>query len=892
MKGAAYLIGVRNQLIIGIVLVNLAVVALSGISAYQSRFQYEERAAITTQNLSQVLEEYIKGIIDKTDVSLLSVVDESEKQLKIGKINRQTINACIKRQLGRLPELEGLIMTDANGNTVYGTVELPGINVSDRDYFVYLRNSSNNELYITKPLFGRIAKKWVIDFIRRYNHPDGSFAGVVFCNLSLEKFAATFSRVNIGSHGAIIMFDSDLGTIVRCPDSPIGKKLTSTEIRELFARNQTSATYRTRSTIDEVERIHSYRKISGYPLYIMVGLAKEDYLTQWRKEIAKILVLVAILVVVTNMFGWFVYRRLAERQEAETALQKSEEQFRRLFDGASDAVFVHDREGQITDVNMVACNSLGYSRKELLGMSVSDIEVVLQPAVLALLWEGIRSGKSATVEGMHRRRDGSTFPVEVHITLFSSGENCLFFAAARDITERKQAQLSVKKSSVFVDITERKRAEEDLLEKEGRYRLLFESANDGIFILDETGFIDCNRRGAEMYGRTREEVIGHSPVEFAPERQPDGRLSSEWAKERIQKAINNIPQVFEWQSLRSDGSLFDVEITLNRFDIGGRLCLQAIVRDITDRKRLEMEISRAQKLESIGSLAGGIAHDFNNLLQGVFGYISLAKLKRDDREKSIEALEEAEKALHMSVNLTNQLLTFSKGGKPVIKTFDLLPMIEKAANFALSGSCTDYMIIAPEGGIGQVEADEGQISQVIQNIVLNADQSMPDGGQVEISLQNVSAPGKNLPPVLFEGKYIEIAIRDRGIGIPTQYLAKIFDPYFTTKEKGSGLGLATSYSIIKNHNGLIDVKSEPGKGTTFFIYIPATEMLRETAPQYHEIKKAEPRAANILLMDDEEIVRNVAGALIRELGHRVEFAVSGEDAIEKIYKSKGCRHAV
>jgi two-component system cell cycle sensor histidine kinase/response regulator CckA len=356
------------------------------------------------------------------------------------------------------------------------------------------------------------------------------------------------------------------------------------------------------------------------------------------------------------------------------------------------------------------------------------------------------------------------------------------------------------------------------------------------------------------------------------------------AGEKIAAALSGIPQVFEWQPLHAKAIPFDVEITLSRVELGGKMCLQAIVRDISERKRLEQERLRAQKLEAIGTLAGGIAHDFNNLLQGVFGYISLAKLKKDDREKSLAALEEAEKALHLSVMLTNQLLTFSKGGKPLKKTVDLLPVIENAAKFALSGSRSSYRLTVADG-LWAAEADEGQIGQVIQNIVLNADQAMPVGGQVELSARNVLAPGPDLPQGLEEGKYIELAIRDTGIGIAEQYLARIFDPYFTTKEKGSGLGLATSYSIVRNHNGLIDVRSKVAQGTTFLVYLPATSSAAAKV-QDRRAAAAPMRTGRVLVMDDERVIRDIAGQLLTALGHTAELASQGAEAIAKYQEAQ------
>jgi nitrogen-specific signal transduction histidine kinase/CheY-like chemotaxis protein len=307
------------------------------------------------------------------------------------------------------------------------------------------------------------------------------------------------------------------------------------------------------------------------------------------------------------------------------------------------------------------------------------------------------------------------------------------------------------------------------------------------------------------------------------------------------------------------------------------------VNNITEKHLLEEEQLKTQKLEAIGLLAGGIAHDFNNLLQGVFGYISMAKLQLDQKEKSLHMLEQAEKALHMSVGLTSQLLTFSKGGKPLKKKIMLRPMIENSVKFALSGSRVDYSI-ETDNTLWMVEADEGQISQIIQNIVLNADQAMPLGGKIAITAKNVRAPHKGLPVLLAEGRYVEIAVKDNGSGIPEKYIPQLFDPYFTTKERGSGLGLATSYSIIKNHDGLIDVKSELGKGSTFFVYLPASETEEEAEQERVVAVPATDEAfrkGKILLMDDEELVRTIAGIMAGSLGHEVEFAENGEEAIAK-----------
>jgi signal transduction histidine kinase/CheY-like chemotaxis protein/cell division protein FtsB len=309
----------------------------------------------------------------------------------------------------------------------------------------------------------------------------------------------------------------------------------------------------------------------------------------------------------------------------------------------------------------------------------------------------------------------------------------------------------------------------------------------------------------------------------------------------------------------------------------GTVIAIGITSDITDRKEAEQERLKTQKLEALGTLAGGIAHDFNNLLQGVFGYISLAKMAPGLSGEGIDHLDQAEKALHQSVGLTNQLLTFSKGGKPIKKGIDLRPLVENTARFTLSGARSGYHFVSDDG-LWQTEADEGQIGQVIQNIVLNADQSMSEGGRIEIAAKNVVIPHESAPQGLPTGNYVAIAVTDSGKGIPEHFVGRIFDPYFTTKEKGSGLGLATAYSIIKNHGGMIDVKSETNKGSTFTIYIPAIKSVPMPRAHLPEAESVGP--LRILLMDDDPMVLTVAGALIRALGHSVESAADGTEALE------------
>ena len=302
-----------------------------------------------------------------------------------------------------------------------------------------------------------------------------------------------------------------------------------------------------------------------------------------------------------------------------------------------------------------------------------------------------------------------------------------------------------------------------------------------------------------------------------------------------------------------------------------------VINNITDKHLLEEQMLRTQKLEAVGLLAGGIAHDFNNLLQGVFGSISMAKMFTDRGGKAYSMLESGEAALYQATNLTKQLLTFSKGGEPVKKVIALQSVLDSAAKFALSGSNINYRS-SYDDHLRTVEADEGQITQVIHNIVLNACEAMPDGGTVSIDARNVVVSDTSSMP-LQQGTYVVAEIKDSGSGIPENYLPKIFDPYFTTKKRGSGLGLATSYSIIKRHGGMITVSSRPGEGSTFTIYLPASE--KQDLPDRSVAGSVVPGQGRILIMDDEAVVRTVAGHMITSLGYDVDFAENGEQAAAK-----------
>jgi signal transduction histidine kinase/ActR/RegA family two-component response regulator len=304
-------------------------------------------------------------------------------------------------------------------------------------------------------------------------------------------------------------------------------------------------------------------------------------------------------------------------------------------------------------------------------------------------------------------------------------------------------------------------------------------------------------------------------------------------------------------------------------------------RDITETKKLQEEVLRISKLESVGMLAGGIAHDFNNILTAVLGNISLGQTKVHPEEEAYDIMRRAELAAIRAKDLTQQLLVFSKGGEPIKKTAYISNLIRETAAFSLRGSNVRCKFSIFKD-LWPVDIDEGQFAQVINNLVINAKQSMWEGGLISIRAANMYVRDSSGLP-LKSGRYVKISVKDRGVGISKDNIRKIFDPYFTTRQNGSGLGLASAFSIVKNHGGHVSVRSELGSGTTFDVFLPASDK-DVSVPKKMNREDTPMDKGRVMVMDDEAMIREVTGEMLALLGYEAEFALSGEEALKK-YKS-------
>lgn len=412
-------------------------------------------------------------------------------------------------------------------------------------------------------------------------------------------------------------------------------------------------------------------------------------------------------------------------------------------------------------------------------------------------------------------------------------------------------------------------------DSERKYRDIFENAMDSIFILDDRfRYVDANPMATQIFGYSHEEFLQMSVFDVIPEEQAS-RSEEEFKNLQKRGSYEN----FVGRIRTKDGRWLDVEVNSSVIRENGRVIgSRDIVRDITQRKKLESELARARNLDALGILAGGIAHDFNNLMTSVLGNVSLARMLPAGDNRQNGFLKIAEEALMRARDLTQQLLTFSQGGLQERKVTTLPALIKSNTAFHLAGSSISCELDLAND-LKPALIDSGQISQVLQNLILNARDAMPDGGHILIRARNYPVSIEN-PEQLPAGDYLELTFSDSGSGIAQEHLPQVFDPYFSTKErdtrKGMGLGLSICHSIIKNHEGHIEVESQPGKGARFRILLPASE----AAPEAPKTSNTETRSGplRILVMDDEEIILQVAQDLLQFDKHRVTCVKDGEQA--------------
>ncbi|MBD3320075.1 MAG: PAS domain S-box protein [Chitinivibrionales bacterium] len=558
-------------------------------------------------------------------------------------------------------------------------------------------------------------------------------------------------------------------------------------------------------------------------------------------------------------------KRLLEMQ------RESDEKFKAVAQSAHEAIFSVDEKGAVVFWNSGAELMFGYVSGEIIGHSFE----VLMPEQYrnshknpVELFSGEARGerKDSIREGLAIRKNGESFPIELSVSSWEGRNGNFYTAVIRDVSMRKAAERELAEEKELLEVTLR-------------------SISDGVISTDTEGrIVLANTVAASLLGWNRDELIDRSFEEVFPLHNERTSEPCENPVVEVIKTSNIIDCSFGRILESKDGTKRHIAYASSPMrDSDGQLIGVVLVfRDITEQQKMENELFKARKLESVGLLAGGIAHDFNNILTGIVTNLFMAKMniRHDDEAKQL--IMDAEKAAFRASRLTKQLLTFSKGGTPVKENASIKEIIEDSVGFCLSGSNVDYALDLPDD-LWAVEVDRGQVDQVLNNLVINANQSMPEGGTIRVGAANYSLGEKiktgtasTLP--MKPGNYIKISVSDEGVGIHSRDLEKIFDPYFSTKQDGSGLGLTTAFSIVKKHGGHMTARSTPGKGSKFIFYLPASAASSEN--EKAEEEQLIPGTNRILVMDDDEVVRMVVRRLITTSGYDVVCTSNGSEAVE------------
>ena len=550
-----------------------------------------------------------------------------------------------------------------------------------------------------------------------------------------------------------------------------------------------------------------------------------------------------------------------EQRRTVAVLRESEQQLQTYIDNAGDAIYVLEQAtGRIRNCNARACHDLGYSRAELLQLSTQDLEARLPASAVAAVHQQLKPEAVQTVNGTHRRKDGTLFPVEIRLSSLAPAHPELVIAIVRDSSARL-------------------RAEEAQRDEATRWRVLFEQSTDGIVVMDQDGKVwGANHRFAEMLGYARDEVRQLHIWDW----------DAHWTREQLLSKLRSVDATgtfIETRHRRKDGSIYDVELNSNAASVGGEKLIFCVCRDVTERKRMELHLRQTAKMEAVGQLAGGVAHDFNNQLQIIVLTLGVLLKNLPPEHPHRDNLLIIQETTQRSAALTRQLLAFSRQEAVTPVVLDL--------NRAIAGSLKMLGRLLGEDiqlrfvqltGLWSVFMDPNQLDQILANFSVNARDAIAGAGTISVEVANHTlgaADCQDKPDFVPPGDYVSLTFSDDGQGMPSEVQARLFEPFFTTKEvgKGTGLGLATVYGIVRQNHGAITVASTPGRGTTFTIYLPRSKKAAPVAVQ-QTAERAPTGTETVLLVEDDQRVQELVLKTMNLQGYHMLSAPTPAEALQ------------
>lgn len=855
----------KSRLVGAIVVINFLVLFLAGYSSYTGKTQHDTQAMIATENITRILEQNISGVLDAVDLALFSEKVEAERQLATGAIDTNSFDKHLSNILQRIPELNNLRLADAKGEIYYGLAkDENAANVADREYFTTLRDTPGLAMTISKPLLSRVSKKWIIIVARRVNAPDGSFAGVIHGNIPLDYFKDLFSTVKIGTRGIITLRSEDLTIFLRYPEtatSAPGSPTVSKELTNIAARGEKSATYRTVSPIDGIARLFSYRKIADYPLYINCGIAPQDYLHFWRIETANLLVMYIIFLLSTLFATRFVMHTWNERQqyldnlhvlnenlelrvdERTKDLQFERQRLADILYGSNDGIWDWNITNGTLTVNNRWAEILGHTLEELFPLTVKTWEEHVHPDDVAFAYEEIGKCLKGVVP---------SFAIEYRMI---TKTGCIIWNLDRGkVVERDENGKAVRAAGTHTDVTSRKLADEALKQSDAKVRLLLNSTAEAIYGIDLQG--NCtfaNQSCLRMIGYTdQEQLLGrnmHDLIHHSyPNRNPMPETNCRIFQAFREGKGTHVEDEVLW---RADGTSFPVEywshpqvlddmvmgavVTFN--DISARmqaqeqlalkqeqlellnLSLQKQVQETVAELRLKDQVLIIQgRQAAMGEMIGNIAHQWRQPLNVLAMVIFNLQCAHQDRELTDAYMNEsaatANRLIQKMSATINDFRNFFNPDKEQV-AFSAREQIKYAVEMVAAALENATITIAVASGDDcSLFGFPNEYSQVLLNLLSNAKDAIVESealpGQIAITLTEQDGMGV-------------VSVRDNGGGIPEAISSKIFEPYFSTKSMGTGIGLYMSKMIIeRNMKGRLEVQTIEG-GCEFSVYVPLAE---------------------------------------------------------------------
>jgi len=911
---------IRAQLFLMALIVALPAIGIIVYAGIQARQGAIEEALQDSQRLGDGIADAQRNLHASAEqlMSALAKLPEVKKRDVAG------MQAILEDLLKQNPSYANIFVADLSGDVWAAGAGSKPFSVADRRYF---KNAIATGVFSSgEYAIGRGSSKPTFHFGYPIKDEAGAVVGVFGLGFDLDRFRGLLEQSQFPPGTSYLLIDHS-GVILSRGIDPvpfIGKK----DRPDLFAPMQLGAGAGARigPGTDGRDRIITYRKLrldsEAQPyMYIRAGMPFDVVVAGADRVLLRNLAIFVFCLLGACCLAWLIGKRsiidrvallqaasrrlaggdlgvkvselvsggelgalgaafddmagqmaLREREQvtAELALKKSEFRYRSIFENSLFGIALIGLDTRFTQVNQAFCRMLGYSQSELVGgMGVADIT---HPDDTAASLEMVR--KIFTLELDHyalEKRylsgDGQCKDVMLFVQgIYDEHGNCTGTAAS------------------VLDLAERKQAVEVQKENEENLRTLMEAMPVGV------GFYDSGRR-VEYLNRCFVEWFGYS--------REDIPTVDDWYLKAYPDPVQRAAHLARVDAAAAQGkesgttmAPVDAKITCKNgtvrhfiisYQFSQRRTL-AIFIDVTERELQQCELLKSQKLESLGVLAGGIAHDFNNVLTGIMGNISIAQMYLEPPHKACRPLEQAGKASKRAAELAYQLMTFAKGGKPVKTAVSVQHLVQEAISLVLRGANVKAEVIIPDH-LHALEADEGQISQTFHNIIINAVQAMPLGGVLTVRAENLTLCATGTLP-LPAGEYVKISFSDQGGGIPAEAQAKIFDPYFTTKPEGTGLGLASVHSIVIKHGGHVEVTSIIGQGTTFNFYLPSTGKIWVGEQEGAARICSGGSGGAILIMDDEEMVRDVITEMLGNFGYRLVAACDGAEAVKKYRAAK------